>query len=248
MHLGEPIQKGNTAGIYLHDGKIIKVLNDNLRDTEAEYEANKQKYAYSRGLPVPYVYGVVPVNGRQAIVMEHITGRTVGDMLYEDMTKAHEYMNISVDVQLKIHAVHAADFERMTDKLERQLLSARFINDKQKKTLIERMYAIQHENHLCHGDYHIFNLILNDHQVTIIDWVDASSGDLRADVYRSYLLYVQFSQDFADLYLRLYCETSGISQDEIFVWAPVIAGARLSENISPEEANLLLDIVNHDPK
>jgi len=47
MNLGEPIKKGNTADIYLHDGKIIKVFNDNLPDTEAEYEANKQKYAYS---------------------------------------------------------------------------------------------------------------------------------------------------------------------------------------------------------
>ena len=243
MNLGEPVKKGNTAEIYLRDGKVIKVFNDNLPDAEAEYEANKQKYAYSRGLPVPYVYEVANVNGRQAIIMEYITGKTVGDMLYEDMAKAHEYMNLSVDLQLKIHAVNAANLELMTDKLERQLLSASLINDKQKKTLIEMMYAVKYENHLCHGDYHIFNLISNDNHVTVIDWIDASSGDLRADVYRSYLLYLPFSRDLADLYLRLYCEKSGISEDEILLWAPVIAGARLSENISAEETNLLIDIV-----
>ncbi len=38
MNLGEPIAKGNTATIYLYNGKIIKVFNDNLPDTEAEYD------------------------------------------------------------------------------------------------------------------------------------------------------------------------------------------------------------------
>ena len=95
MNLGEPIKKGNTAEIYLHDGKIVKVFNDNLPNTEAEYEANKQKYAYSCGLPVPFVYETASINGRQAIIMEHITGRTIGDMLFDDMTKAYEYMNLS---------------------------------------------------------------------------------------------------------------------------------------------------------
>ena len=243
MNLGEPIKKGNTAEIYLHDGKVYKVFNDNLPDTEAEYEANKQKYAYSCGLPVPCVYETACINGKQVIIMEYIRGRTIGDMLYGDMAKAHEYMDLSVDVQLSIHAVNAASLELMTDKLKRQLLSARLINDNQKNALIEMMYAMKYENRLCHGDYHIFNLISDDNHVTIIDWVDSSSGDLRADVCRSYLLYSQFSQELAGLYLRLYCEKSGVNEDEIFLWAPIIAGARLSENVSSEEANLLLDIV-----
>jgi len=245
MDLKEPIKNGNTAKIYMREGKIIKIFNDNLPDTEAEYEADKQKYAYSCGLPVPYVYDVTKVNGKQAIIMEYIAGKTIGDIIHEDMAKANEYMSLSVDVQLKIHAVKTANLESMADKLHRQILSARLIHDNQKKILTEKLYAMKYENHLCHGDYHVFNLILNDDHVTVIDWVDASAGDVRADVYRSYLLYTQFSQELADLYLRIYCEKSGITQDEIFLWASVIAGARLSENISSDRANLLVDIVNH---
>ena len=242
MNLGKPIKNGNTAKIYLYNGKIIKIFNDNLPDTESEYEANKQKYAYSCGLPVPYIYEVTKINNKQAIIMEYISGRTIGDIIYDNMAKAEEYMNLSVDVQLKIHAVKTKNLELMTDKLNRQIRSAR-LDDKQKKGLLEKMWAIKYENHLCHGDYHVFNLILEDNDITIIDWVDASAGDIRADAYRSYLLYSQFSMDLADLYLRLYCEKSGISQSDIFIWASIIAGARLSENVSDKKANFLVDIV-----
>lgn len=50
--------------------------------------------------------------------------------------------------------------------------------------------------------------------------------------------------DLANLYLQLYCEKSGISQNEILIWAPIIAGARLSENVPSEIAHLLIEIVN----
>jgi aminoglycoside phosphotransferase (APT) family kinase protein len=103
---------------------------------------------------------------------------------------------------------------------------------------------MRYDKCLCHGDYHIFNLIFREGHVTIIDWVDASAGDARADAYRTYLLYSQHSEELAELYLRLYCDKSGIQQDEIFLWGPIIAGARLSEKVPPEKASRLVEIVN----
>jgi len=243
MSWGNFIKKGNTAEIYLHDGKIIKIFNDNLPDTEAEHEAYKQRYAYSCGLPVPYVYDVTKINGKQVIIMEYITGKTIGELIRDDITKAEKYMSLSVDVQIKIHRVKANDFTLMTDKLSRQIHSARLISEKQKSTLLDKMYNFKYDNFLCHGDYHIENLILGNGDTTIIDWVDASAGDIRADVCRSYILYSQFSKDLAELYLHLYCEKSGIYKDEILMWDSIIAGARLSENMSDEKAGYLISVV-----
>lgn len=36
---------------------------------------------------------------------------------------------------------------------------------------------------------------------------------------------------------------SGLLPARIFIWGPVIAGARLSEHVSPEQAQRLIDIV-----
>jgi len=245
MILDAPIATGNTAEIYLHEGKLVKLFKAFLPDTAAEYEANKQRYAYSCGLPVPYVFEVTKINGIQAIIMEFVPGITIGSIILDDMAKAKQLMNLSVDVQLKIHAIdiNASGIELMTDKLHRQILSASTLNERQKYSLIEKLYSMQYEKRLCHGDYHVHNLILRGNTVTIIDWVDSIAGDTIADAYRTYLLYSQYSMELSDLYLRLYCEKSGLSHESIFAWEPIIAGARLSENINPAEANRLLEIV-----
>jgi len=76
LELGSPIAIGNTAKIYLYENKIVKIFNDYLPVTESSNEANKQRFAYSCGLSVPKVLDVTKVNGKQAIIMEYIKGKT----------------------------------------------------------------------------------------------------------------------------------------------------------------------------
>ncbi|MFA9559482.1 aminoglycoside phosphotransferase family protein [Evansella sp. AB-rgal1] len=248
MDLGNPIAKGNTAKIYHSDNKIVKVFNGFLPDTESTNEANKQRYAYACGLPVPEVFGVTKINGEQAIIMEFIKGETLGDLVFKDKKQAEYYLNISVDMQLKIHSINPKPeaIEAMYDKLYRQIETMNKLDEKQKIELLKKLDSFTYENRLCHGDFHIFNLIKTDNnKVVVIDWVDASAGDIYADVYRTYLLYSQVSSELADMYLRLYCEKSGILKSEVFQWAPVIAGARLSESVSTENSERLMKIINH---
>ena len=246
MNLDTPIATGNTAKIYLHQDTIVKVFNDYLPDTESTYEANKQRFAHAVGLSVPEIFDVTTIDGKQAIIMEHIKGKTIGELLLENKDEAEYYMNISINIQQKIHTIKADPLEPMSEKLRKQINSAKLLNEHQKEALLRKMDMIPYAPQLCHGDFHLFNLILSDkkEQVTIIDWVDASAGDVRADVYRTYLLYEQFSPELAHMYLRLYCQKSRLSKEEIFQWAPIIAGARLSENVSSENVERLLAIVH----
>jgi aminoglycoside phosphotransferase (APT) family kinase protein len=188
MFLEKPIATGNTAEVYFHEGKIIKLFKELAPGEQGAYEAIKQRYAYDKGLPVPKVYDVINIAGKQAIIMEYIPGDSIGGMILNDKTKAEWYMSLSVDIQLQIHDIKANDFEIMEDKLKRQLLSASVLNEKKKDALIEKLYRMQYEKRLCHGDYHVFNLLSNRKGITIIDWVDSSAGDAKADACRSYLL------------------------------------------------------------
>ena len=245
MNLGNPIAIGNTAKVYLYENKIVKIFKADLPDTESLYEAHKQNFAYLSGLSVPKVLDVTKIDGKQAIIMEYIKGRTLGDLLTENMEQGEYYMNISIDVQRNIHMVSASSLEPMTEKLRRQINSAPNLDGRYKSILIKKLDSMIFENKLCHGDFHLYNLITSDNKVTIIDWVDSSNGDIRADIYRTYLLYSQFSVELAEMYLRLYCEKSGLSKQEIFQWAPIIAGARLSENVSSEKTERLMSIINY---
>jgi aminoglycoside phosphotransferase (APT) family kinase protein len=245
MKLTNQIATGNTADIYLQEGKIVKLFKEYLPDGEAEYEANKQKIVSSYGLPVPCVYEVTKIEGRQAIIMEYAGGKTIGYRILEDESKAEQYMNLTVDIQLKIHAIEPSGLELISDKLSRKINTASELSETQKAALIKNLGRIPYEKRLCHGDYHPFNLIINEAGIKIIDWVDASMGDVRADVCSSYLLLSQFSAELANLYLRIYCEKSGLSQNDIFVWMPIIAGAGLSGNVSSKQEEWYLDIVGH---
>lgn len=244
MEFGPPIAIGNTAKIYHLENRVIKIFNDYLPASESLYEANKQKFAYSCGLHVPEIFEVTTIDGKQAIIMEHIKGRTIGDILSENLEQAEYYMSISVDIQQKIHMVAAESLEPMSEKLRRQIEVAPYLDMRHKLILLGKLETITYEKRLCHGDFHLYNLIISDNRVVIIDWVDCSSGDIRADVYRTYLLYSQISIELADMYLRLYCEKSGLLKSEIFQWAPIIAAARLSENVSSEKSDRLLEIIN----
>ncbi|MFD6510338.1 phosphotransferase family protein [Bacillus sp. NPDC060175] len=234
MNLGNPIAKGNTAEIYLNDNKVVKLFKEYLPNTESLYEAQKQKYAYSCGLHVPKVFEVTEIQGRQAIIMEYVEGESVGELLLNNLSKAEHFISICVSIQQKIHAISVSpdEIEPMKERLYRQINSVHNLDEKQKGNILKRLDSIIFEPRLCHGDFHPFNLIMSNDDMKIIDWVDASSGDIRADVFRTYLLYSQNSVELAEMYLHIYCKNTGLSRDEIFQWAPIITAARLVENKS----------------
>ncbi|AAT59977.1 MULTISPECIES: aminoglycoside phosphotransferase family protein [Bacillus cereus group] len=247
MVLGNPIAKGNTAEIYLYDNKIVKLFKEYLPDTESMNEAKKQKYAYSCGLPVPNVFEVTKIQNRQAIIMEYVKGENIGDLLLNNLNEAERYIGLCVNEQKKIHAirVNTDGMEFMRQRLERQIKSGHKLAENKKKNILQKLDSITFDFRLCHGDFHPFNLILSkEEKVKVIDWVDASSGDIRADVFRTYLLYAQTSLELAEMYLHLYCKNTSLLRDEIFQWAPIVIAARLSEKVSPQNEVYLKRLLN----
>ncbi|MGK8828653.1 aminoglycoside phosphotransferase family protein [Bacillus paranthracis] len=246
MNLDNLIAKGNTAEIYLYDNKIVKLFKDYLPDTESMNEAKKQKYAYSCGLPVPNVFEVTKMQNRQAIIMEYVKGDSIGDLLLNNLNEAERYINICVNEQKKIHAIcmNTDEIESMRVRLERQIKSVHKVDEKQKGKILDKLHSIKFEPRLCHGDFHPFNLILNNKKANIIDWVDASAGDLRADVFRTYLLYSQYLVELAEMYLQIYCSNTDLTRDEIFQWAPIISVARFTEKVSPQNEVYLSKLLN----
>ncbi|MFP3377659.1 aminoglycoside phosphotransferase family protein [Bacillus sp. SIMBA_069] len=246
MNLGNPIAKGNTAEIYLYDTKVVKLFKEYLPNTESMNEAKKQKYAYSCGLSVPNVFEVTKIKNRQAIIMEYVKGDSIGDLLLNNLNEAEYYINICVNEQKKIHAirVNTDEMEAMGERLERQIKSVHKLDEKQKESILNKLNSIKFEPRLCHGDFHPFNLILSEKNVSIIDWVDACSGDIRADVFRTYLLYVQSHIELAEMYLQIYCRNTDLTRDEIFQWAPIMIAARFSEKVSPQNEVYINRLLN----
>ncbi|TMW71254.1 phosphotransferase family protein [Alteribacter natronophilus] len=241
---GRRIAEGNTAEIYQTENRVIKVFKPHLPETEAEKEAQKQRFAFAAGLPVPEVIDVTPLEGRPAIIMAHAQGKTFGDLFLENRERAEELLALSIDIQHTVHSHSAEGLESMTGRLRRQIEAAHPLSEKQRTLLLRKLEEMPAGESLCHGDFHLFNLIQGKQEVTILDWVDASSGSREADICRTYLLYLQYSKDLAAMYLRLYGEGKGVSREAVLEWLPILAAARLSEHVPTENEDKLIQIVH----
>ena len=93
---------------------------------------------------------------------------------------------------------------------------------------------------LCHGDFHPYNVLGEPGEAVVVDWLDATGGAPAADLCRSYLLISHHAKDLAQAYVDAYLAADGeLTEEAVFAWLPVLAAARLAENV-PEETERLL--------
>jgi hypothetical protein len=86
------------------------------------------------------------------------------------------------------------------------------------------------------------NVLGEDLQPFIIDWVDARRGDPAADVCRSYVLLKLHAAELAAPYVDAYCQESRLPRQAVLDWLPYVAAAKLAEDV-PSEIDGLLEIV-----
>lgn len=140
------------------------------------------------------------------------------------------------------------------------------IDEKCKKNLIEKLNSFPESDKVCHGDFHPINLLFNNNDVFIIDWLGATRGDPLADAAGSYLIIKAmgtetkkltffkkmvlsaFISKFADAYIKEYINISGASMSDIEKWLPIRAATYLDVGL-PQEANKrLLKIIHKTTK
>ena len=236
---------GAQADVYLMDGKAVKVFKPEYRNANPIMEADLQDKAHKKGLPVPAIYEVSTLDGRVTVVMEYLSGETLGEAMLRDMGDLHRYMGIAVDLQILVHQADGEGFPSQTQKLKSNINENGHLQDGQKEKLLHQLQGLPTGDRLCHGDFHVHNLMQTEGGVRIIDWTEAVSGSVAADVCRTYLLYLLYQREIAEVYLDLYCKKTGMPQEDALSWLPVIAGARLNENATKEDVALLLSLVDH---
>lgn len=238
--MDKKIGAGAQAELYLACGRAVKLFRADAAEGTAKREADIQTRAFVCGIPVPEIYDVTRIDGRQAIVMEFVSGKTLGELALSDAARAPEYMRIAADFQRMLHETAAEGFPSMEDKLRVRIAGAACLGEDQRARLLAGLSDMPFENRVCHGDFHPFNIMQTERGYKIIDWADATGGSPVADACRSYLLLSLVNADFAALYAQTLVETEGISRADMDAWMPFIASARLSENRPDAENRKLI--------
>lgn len=243
MELKELISSSETVDVYRCGDTAVKLFKVDRPKTQALYEALTHARVEATGLPVPVVHEVSVIDGRWAITMDLIEGKTLAEIIEEDPENLDRYVNDMVNLQLRIHAQQVPKLSKLKDKLARQINSVDILDDALKFEMLSRLESMPKHNKLCHGNFTPANILLNDKGTYIVDWVAARQGNASADVARSYLLLCLDYPQMAELYLDTFCRKTDTSKKYVQDWLPIVAAAELSAGCEKEK-DLLLKWVN----
>ena len=230
--------------VYKDDDKTIKLFIENYSKSNILNEALNQARVEETDLNVPKLIEVSKKDNRWAIILEHIEGKSLEQLMEENPDKIDEYMNIFVDAQLKIHSKVEYNLNRLKDKMKERI-EATDLNDSIKFELNARLAGMPTHHKICHGDFDPSNVIIKDDgTVYVIDWAHVTQGNGSADAARTYLLFnLAGKKAEAESYLQKYSQTAGIDKHYIQKWIPIVAAAHLLK-ANEEEKQFLMNWVN----
>lgn len=232
------LAKRKTKVVYKDGNKTIKHFVENYSKSDVLNEAlNQARVEENTSLNIPKLLEVTKIDGRWAIISEHIEGKTLLELMEENQSKIDEYLNKFVEIQLDILSNNVTLLSRIKDKFKRKLNSTDLIDENTKYDLLGRLEGMKNHTKLCHGDFHPSNVIIKDDgSYGIIDWSHVTQGNASADVARTYLLFsIEGKNEIADKYLNLFSEKSGIDIKTIQRWIPIVAATQLTKGISEEK-------------
>lgn len=234
--------------IYKVENKIVKVFDVNHPKSDVLNEALNQARVEETGLRIPKVLEVTQVDGKWAVVIEYVEGRTLADIMKEDKANIEVHMEQFVDLQLEMHGKKAPLLNKLKDKLTRQINSLVQIDATTKYELLTRLESMPKHTKVCHGDFNPTNVIVGDGTFELLDWSHATQGNASADAAMTYLLFSLEDEVLAKMYLNLFCKKSAVARQYVDKWLPIVAAAQLTKG-KEEEKDLLMkwiDVVEYE--
>lgn len=233
-----------------HDGdKLIKVFDSEYSKANILNEALNHARVEETNLNMPKIRSIRVVDGKWAIILDYIEGKTLQSLMDEHPEKEDEYLNLFVDLQMEVLSKKVPLLNKLKDKMQSQI-SATDLDATTRYELHTRLDSMPKHTHLCHGDFNPTNIIITDDGIPyVIDWAHATQGNSSADVARSYLLFcLAGKKQLADKYLKLYCKKSDTALQYIQRWIPIVAASRLVKAPETEKAFLhnWIDVVDYE--
>jgi uncharacterized protein (TIGR02172 family) len=255
------IGNGFTSDVYaLDDDKILKLFNRRFSAEAARYEANICSALNALNLHAPRYYELVEIEDRIGLVYQRIYGISLTDAMAGNIARIPRLARMMAREHNDIHSTrNVRNIPAQNQRLSFLVGLSKDVLGPMYQPILERLNALPDTGNLCHGDFHTGNILINRDSLTVIDWMNAYSGNPLGDVVRTYLMtvspFISPSTPFyikwlvlilksmtAKRYLAEYGKINPFAMDDFNRWFPVIAAARLNDNV-PNEREWLLKII-----
>ncbi len=245
--LGKPLAIGRTAEIYTWgDGQVLKLFFDWFDLENIQFEQSMAQAVHAAGLPVPEAGEVLQINGHNGLIYERVVGENIWEVLIKRPWRLFALAHQTAQLHADMHAntLHL-DLPPQRRRLERKFDATDLLLSPLKQACLDALSTLPDGDSICHGDFHPGNILFSSGHAVIIDWIDASRGNPLADVARTSILNLGAATSsqvpittlkvlvrlFHSVYLSRYFQLRPGGKAEYRRWLPVVAAARLSENI-----------------
>ena len=214
--------------IYRDGDKLVKVFDESYSKSNILNEALCQARAAETGLHVPKIHEITVIDGKSAIVMDFIEGKTLAELMREHPERRAEDLELFVRVQRDVHSRKHLLLTTYSDKLKMKILQSDLAAST-RYDLSMRLDGMRRHTHVLHGDFIPSNVILTaDGTPFIVDWSHASQGNSTADAAKSYLIFKSEGLDeLAEAYCEEFCKQANVERSYFREWIPLIAAAQL---------------------
>jgi Ser/Thr protein kinase RdoA (MazF antagonist) len=250
-----PIAEGRTAEIYAWDDRhILKLYRDWCPRDWVDYEARIARAVYEAGIPSPEAGEIVELGGRRGLLYERLEGISMlQDMNARPWSLVRHARSLAA-LHVKIHQTSIPGLPSYKDRLYHDVGKTSHLREDLRRNVLAVLETLPDRPNLCHGDYHPANVLLTRNGPVVIDWMTACSGSRWADVARTSLILRIGARAAGKLvsplirmairlyhraYLNRYRALTSDGGEELDRWTPVIAAARLIEDIVPEREALI---------
>lgn len=229
--------------IYEADGKVYKTFDKSFSKADILNEALNIARVEETDLDIAKIIGVEMNEENSVIILEYIEGENLQDLMDANPDKEDEYLELFVNLQIKVHAQKAPMLNKLKDKMNRKI-SETNLDATTRYDLHTRLESMPKHDKVCHGDFNPSNIIIGkDGKPYILDWSHVTRGNASADVARTYLLFKLKKQDeLAEKYLNLFCKKADTAKQYVQLWMPIVAASQ-SVKGNQEEREFLLSWV-----
>lgn len=244
MNLKKVLAKRSNKVIYKDGQNALKVFDSNFSKADILNEALNQARVEETDLNIPKLNEVTKLDDQWVISTEFIGGKTLETLMHENPDKLDEYLEMFVDLQIKMNKETVPLLNKLKDKMNRKISESSY-DATTRYELHTRLESMPKHTKLCHGDFVPSNIIVADDGTPyILDWSHATQGNASADVAITYLLLcLNAEEDKAEKYLDLFCKKSDTAKQYVQKWMPIVAASQSLKG-KPEEKDLLDKWVN----
>ena len=183
---------GRSAEVYAWgDDHVLKLFQPGFPSEYIALELENTRSARALGLPTCSDTGHVEWHQRSGIVFKRVDGPTVYELIQTVGADRAALGRQFFDIQQSIHLCNFFELLPIQAKLAERIRLDKGLPKTLRAEAIDKLLRAPLLDTVCHGDFHLMDVIMAAIGPVVIDWMDMSRGDPAIDVMRT-LLYLRF--------------------------------------------------------